>query len=302
MDQGYKNYLHIAIIIALLVFSYAALSYVRTYGDALDPTLRRSFSVSAEGKSVAVPDIAQFSFSVITEGGTDLTALQKTNSEKINKINKFIKLNGVDDKDIKTEGYSVQPRYQSYDCGVVPLSLPTREIPPFGIEGGGVNGSSGASADTATSPIEDYYPPYYKKRPCPPQEIVGYSIHQSVSITVRDFEKIGTLLSGVVENGANSVSQLFFTLDDPTKPQNEARAEAIAKAQKKARDIARAGGFRLGRLLSISEGGYPIPYQRFYGTEAAFGKGGDSISPATPDIEPGSQDVIINVTLVYEIR
>lgn len=242
------------VMVGVLAFSYAAVSYVRTYSQSVEPSSFRSFSVSADAKVVAVPDVAAFSASVITEGGTNVTALQTANVEKTNAIIAYVKSQGVDEKDIKTEGYSVEPRYQYYGC------------------------ETGA---------------------CPPPTIVGYTVRQSLSVKVRDFAKAGDILGGVVENGANSVSSLNFTIDDPTAVQNEARAEAIAKAKAKAKAIADAGGFSVGRLLSIDEGGWapPIPYY-----ERAYGMGGASDAKATPSIEPGSQDVTVTVTLRYEIR
>jgi len=132
-----------------------------------------------------------------------------------------------------------------------------------------------------------------------PPEIVGYSITQSVLVKIRDFDKLGVVLGGVVDNGANSVSQFNFTIDDPTSVQDEARAEAIEKAQKKAKAIAKAGGFRLGKLLSIEEGGY-YPQPTYAYESKAYGVGGGS--DAAPSIEPGSEEVIVNVTLRYEIK
>ena len=125
-------------------------------------------------------------------------------------------------------------------------------------------------------------------------------MRQTVSVKVRDFGKAGEILSGVAANGANSVSSLSFTIDDPTEVQANARTKAIVKAKAKARDIAKAGGFSVGRLLSLEEGGYapPIPYYRkVYG----MGGEGDAVQIAPP-IEPGSQDVTVTVTLRYEIR
>lgn len=258
MNDRIKNLLGLSIVITVLVFAYAVASYVRSYGRSIQPGTFRSFAVSAEGKIVAVPDVAQFTFSVITQGKIDIAKLQKENTEKVNKAIEFVKSNGVDDKDIKTQNYNLEPRYQHFSCP----------------EDGGK---------------------------CPPPEIVGYSIHQTVLVKIRDFTKIGPLLSGVIENGANSVSQLSFTIDDPTEVQNKARAEAIEKAKQKAKAIAKAGDFRVGRLLSIEEGGfYPPPY---------YGYGGESISALSvekalpaPRIEPGSQDITVNVTLRYEIE
>lgn len=259
MNQKIKDYLGVAIIVAVLVISLSAWSFVRSYSQISEPSSSfRSFSVSGEGKVVAIPDVAQFSFSVITEGGKDMAVLQKDNTAKINQAIAFIKQEGVKDADIKTEQYSVQPRYKYYSCP----------------RDGGA---------------------------CPPAEIVGYTIQQSVSVKARDFSKVGDMLGGVVTRGANSVSSLQFTVDDPSEIQNQARAEAITKAKHKAELLAEAGGFSIGRLLSIDEGnGYPVPmYSKTLGMGA--GMGGDAAIP-TPEIQPGSQDVIVNVTLRYEIR
>ena len=256
MTEKIKNYLGVAIIISILILAISAWSYVNSYSKVIEPGSFRSFSVSGEGKVVAVPDVAEFDFSVITEGGKNIATLQKENTEKMNKAIAFIKSKGVDAKDIKTQNYSLTPRYQYFDCSKV----------------GGV---------------------------CPPPKIVGYTVTQNVDVKVRDFAKLGDLLSGVVESGANSVSGLSFTVDDSTKIESEARAKAITEAKEKARSVAEAGGFRLGRLISIEESGQPpiIPFYKY--APLPYGAGGDV---ASPEIEPGSQDVVVNVMMRFEIQ
>ena len=140
---------------------------------------------------------------------------------------------------------------------------------------------------------------YGSGRACPPATIVGYTVQQSVHVKVRDFKLISALLTGVVTNGANSVSNIQFAIDDSTTIENTARAEAILKAQTKAQSIADSAGFKLGRLLEISENN-SMPYYN----QPMMAKGMmDSISaaPTSPTIEPGSQEVTINVSLKYEI-
>lgn len=254
MKENIKNYLGVAVIIGVLVFSFSVWSFTRSYSKSIEPSSFRSFSVVGEGKAVAVPDIAAFSFSVITEGGREIAKLQADNTAKMNAAIDFVKSKGVEGKDMKTSSYHLEPRYQYFSCPK---------------EGG----------------------------PCPPPEIVGYKITQVVSVKVRDFSKVGEIFSGVVQNGANSVSNLNFTVDDPTEVQNIARAEAIEKAKAKAKAIAKAGGFRLGRLLSIEETFAPIPY---YDRTLALGFGESAKVPA-PAIEPGSEEIKITVALRYEI-
>jgi len=246
--------------IAVFVLAFSGFWYVSAYSRSLTPT--RSFSVQGEGKVIAVPDVAEISFGVLTEGGKNLSDLQKENTSKANRIINFLKENSIADKDIKTQYYSITPRYQYFSCPPVRI---LNEIAPV--------------------------------KPCPPQEIVGYSISQSILVKVRDLNKAGGIIGGVVERGANTVSGPTFTIDDPDSLQQKAREEAIVKAKDKARATASAGGFRLGKLVSVSEGGgFPVPFRSF----ALEGSGGDV--SAAPEIEPGSQEIQVNVTLVYEIR
>ncbi len=252
----FKQALFTAGVIALLAIAYAAIVYVGVYDRSIQPGSFRSFAVTGTGKAVAVPDVASFNASVINEGGKDLGALQKSNTDKMNKLVGFLNQQGIDKKDIQTSGYQISPRYQSFGC------------------------QNGA---------------------CPPSEIVGYTITQTASVKIRDFSKAGTILAGVVSAGANSVSQLNFTVDDPALVQAQARGKAIAEAKAQAEAMAEAGGFKVGKLLSIDEAG-PINYAPML----KYGMGGAdmavaSIAPA-PAVEPGSQDFTVQVSLRYEIE
>ena len=264
MDKDIKNYhsfwFREAKVVLFFLFIIAVFWYVSAYSRSVVP--ERVFTVSGEGKAVAVPDIAQLSIGVLTEGGKNLTELQKQNTEKINRIISYLKEQGIDKKDIKTEYYNISPRYQSTPCPIYQQTYP--EI----------------------------------IRPCPSSpEIIGYSISQTISVKVRDLNKVGDVLAGAVERGANNVYGPNFTIDDPVGLQNQAREAAIKQAREKAKSMAKAGNFRLGKLISIQEGFYPGPIPLFEGK--ADGRGGIGSAPA---IEPGSQDIVINITLTYEIR
>ena len=260
MTTRIKNILGIAAVLALLSFAYAVVQYAGAYSSSIEPSSYRSFTVSAEGKVTAIPDIAEFRASVITEGGTDLGALRDENTEKVNGMIAFLKEQEVEREDIQTVTYNIEPRYKYYRC------------------------------DDRVRAVE----------PCLPPEIVGYSIRQTITVKIRDFSVIGMVLSGVVEYGANSVSQFRFTIDDRTLLEAEARARAIAKAREKARTIARGGGFSVGKILSITEGYTPV-YPRSFAVAVGEGyeSGGDA---AVQSIEPGSQEITVQMTVRYEIR
>lgn len=257
MNQRIQNFLGVAAIASLLMIGIAALNYSNNYGQSIQPSSFRSFSVTGEGKAIGIPDIAAFTFGIVTEGDKDIAKLQTDNTTKVNAAINFLKSSGVEAKDIKTEAYDLQPRYQYYNC--------------YGADSSG--------------------------KPCPPATIVGYTITNTVSVKVRKFEKVGEIVAGVTNAGANNVSSLNFTIDDSSALQDQARAEAIAKAKAKAKSIAKAGGFGLGRLLSIEENSnnyYPI-----YSFEAVSK---DSAPSVAPTIEPGSKDITVTVTLRYEIE
>ncbi len=258
--------------VTLIALAFSAYLYSAAY-DRSTAYSAPSISVSATGKVVASPDVVRFSYSVISESAKDITAAKVDNDQKSTKIVEFLKAKGVPAIDIKTTNYSMTPRYQNYACPQTMVNL----IAP----------SEGATSVNA--------------RICPPPSIVGYTFNNSVEVTVRDFAKqdLNQLVAGVVTAGANNVSTLRFELDDSSKVRTLAKAEAIRKAMGQARQLAKEGGFSLGRLLSIDEqsGGY---YEK-------VGLGGgmmtaSSLAPTAPAIEAGSQEISITVSLRYSLN
>lgn len=98
MNENIKNKLGVAGIVALATFALSALVYAGAFARGTEPSYYRSFSVSGEGKVATVPDVAEFSFSVVTEGGKDLSALQSENAQKANGVIVFAKEKGIDEK------------------------------------------------------------------------------------------------------------------------------------------------------------------------------------------------------------
>lgn len=128
----------------------------------------------------------------------------------------------------------------------------------------------------------------------------GYHVDQNVTIKIRDLKKVSTILEIAGQSGANNVSGINFTIDDPEAYRQEARLAAITQAREKAEKLAEAAGVTLGKVVSFSEssGGYPEPYPvyaRSY-ADAAVGLGG-----AAPEIEVGSNEVVVNATVTFEI-
>lgn len=92
----------------LIVVSLGALKEYRYIGSG---NQSNTITVSGEGEVFAIPDIAQFSFSVIEEA-KDVETAQTTATEKADKAIEALKDKGVEEKDIKTTGYNVYPKYE----------------------------------------------------------------------------------------------------------------------------------------------------------------------------------------------
>ena len=132
------------------------------------------------------------------------------------------------------------------------------------------------------------------------QSLRGYQVTQQLTVKIRDFEKISPVLATVGELSLNQVGGLSFAIDDPEQYRQEARLKALEQAKQKAVALAAAAKVRLGRIVSFSEGvsgGYPPIYAK----EAAYGMGGGGSAPA-PMVEPGSQDIVVSVTVGYELE
>ena len=124
----------------------------------------------------------------------------------------------------------------------------------------------------------------------------GYILNQALTVTVRDLNKIGEILDGAVSNGANQINSISLFVDKPEELKNKAREAAVKQAREQALAASKIAGFNLGRVVGFNEntlGEPPVFYE-------ALVKGGGT-APA-PQIEPGTQEITINVTLTYLIK
>ena len=89
--------------------------------------------------------------------------------------------------------------------------------------------------------------------------IEGFTARNTLRVRVRDLDRLGAALDDVLRVGANSFQGLSFGLQQPEPLADQARAEAVADAQRKAALMAEAAGLALGPVLSISEAGGAAP-------------------------------------------
>ena len=148
------------------------------------------------------------------------------------------------------------------------------------------------------------YPRYEYQRvepeiyPYPPGKrvLVGYEVTQSLEVKIRDMAKIGDIIQGATDAGANQVGDLQLTIDKQDELKKQAREQAIEKAKTKAKELASQLGVNLVRISNFSESSI-VP--RYYGLEkvAAMGTGEEA-----PQIETGENKIEVTVIITYEIK
>lgn len=205
----------IAAIVALGAYTYSAIKNADYMTE-----MPVSISVTGEGEVVAVPDIAQISFSVTAKESTAGEAIAKS-AEGVNAIVKYLKDNGVEEKDIKTQSYNLNPRYEYPDTRCSEWGCPPQGEP----------------------------------------KLIGYEVTQTVGVKVRDLSKVGMFISGLGELGVTNVNGPSFTIDDDSTLKADARKQAIEDAREKAAALAEQLGVRIVRMTGYwEEQNYPMPY------------------------------------------
>jgi len=140
------------------------------------------------------------------------------------------------------------------------------------------------------------YPQYtYENYKIP--QIMGYQISQTLNIKIRNLDKVGDILQGGVEVGINQVNSLYFGVENDEQLKEQARKMAIDDAKEKAKKLAKELGIKLGKLTNFYENvvGYPVPMYSY--KESGMGGGG-----ATLDIQAGENEIIVSITLTYEVK
>ena len=104
--------------------------------------------------------------------------------------------------------------------------------------------------DIQTSSFNIYPQPQYS----PSGEITStsYNVNNTVYVTVRDLQILGSLLDVVVRSGANSINGITFDVADKAAALSEARRLAIDSARQQAEEMAAASGVGLGELYNLT--------------------------------------------------
>jgi uncharacterized protein YggE len=92
----------------------------------------------------------------------------------------------------------------------------------------------------------------------PPQgqspRIIGYTVNNTVEVTLTNLAKIGQTIDTAIQNGANQVQGISFDLQDRNPPTAQALKAAAASARSQADAIASGLNVHTGAVLHASEG------------------------------------------------
>ncbi len=239
-----------AALISLLILTIGTVlvvAFVMTNKNKLEDR----FTVAGTGTVYAKADIANISVGLKT--GTKKTAAEAT-KESTNKMNNIIaelKKLKIEERDIKTSNYNLNPVYNyTQDNG---------------------------------------------------QVLDGYEVSQNLDLKVRDLNVIGDVIAKTTEQGANQIGNINFTIDDEFALKNQARELAIEKAKEKASMIAKQSGMKLGSIKDVSEGSVSPVYPMYANEKMSLAADNkESLSP--PVIQTGQNEIMVDVTLTYEVK
>jgi uncharacterized protein len=152
------------------------------------------------------------------------------------------------------------------------------------------------TASFAVSP--QYRPPRKRSEGlAEPPEIIGYIISNTITVELRNLDKVGPAIEESLAAGANQFQGLHWALRDEQQAKLGVLKQAAAKAREKASALSEALKVRLIRLLNATEESHVVhPVPRMTRSMMAM-EGGGGEAP----VFSGEIKVEATVTLVYEI-
>ena len=109
---------------------------------------------------------------------------------------------------------------------------------------------AGIAETDLNAPDVGIHPQYdYRKG----QRLTGYRVARHMTARVRDLERLGAVLDGIVAAGANEVHGAQMTSSDPAASEHEALRMAVVAARAKADAVAAAAEVAVGAVLRIEE-------------------------------------------------
>ena len=157
------------------------------------------------------------------------------------------------------------------------------------LEGAGIE-----KKDLKTSQFSVY--PQYRAEGADKHQVITYRASNTVTVTVRNLDKVGDILTKAVAAGSNQISGPNFSILEPEQHLSEARKKAVENAMAKAAVYASAAGLKLGSILSMVEEGATVPV--YAPRSATFSAAGAAPVP----VEAGEETLQARILLVIELK
>ena len=143
--------------------------------------------------------------------------------------------------------------------------------------------------------------PDYDPQPRPDAtepRIRGYRVMNTVSVTLDDIERVGTVIDAALAAGANRVNGVRFGLRDPQAFRQRAIDDAVRRARSDGEALAAALGLSLGMVREAYTADVgtvqPVMMERLQMADASAGM-------ASTPMNPGEQTVRATVVVIYAI-
>jgi uncharacterized protein YggE len=231
----------------------------------LSPTAPEGVRVYGVGEAAGSPDVARTQLGVEVHAGTAEQA-QADASQRMVAVIAALKQAGIADADLRTSQYALSFEQEHHE------PQPLAAAPPAGPK---------------TQPAA----PAAEPKPGPRGH---YRAFNTVTVTIRDLNKVGHVLQVAADAQANTAYGIQFDLEEDNALVTEARRLAIADAQRSAEELAKLTGVELGEIVAITEeepeDGQPTTY--------ALASNADANVP----VEHGEVTVRYGVQLVYSTR
>ena len=248
------------------------------------------------GRATSAPDLASLRLGVESLANT-VGEARTTAAEAMTAVIASVKEDGVEEKDIQTGYFSIQPRYTGREvtrCIDVETSDGDTEQDDAGQEGTNQEGTK-EQGDLTPAVGEECFQEYQSV-------ITGYQVSNSVTVIIRDLETIDDVIDGAVEAGGDNIrfNGLSFSLEDTSTLKVDARTAAVTDLKGRAEHLATLGGVGLGDLVYIAEVGRidpPVVRAEFALSKAAADFDGAVSTP----ISPGEVSIEVSVQGQYLI-
>jgi uncharacterized protein YggE len=133
--------------------------------------------------------------------------------------------------------------------------------------------------------------PQYDTSKAGAARLLGFQVTNQLTVKIREIASLPAVLDHAIAAGANEMSGIEFQVSQQSRLLDQARAEAIADAHRKADLYAKAADTALGPVVSITdEGATPPPRPMMQAMRAG----------AVP-VAPGERTLRASVTVSYEL-